>query len=51
MDRMQKAVVTSLILTSALAWIASIDQLDMMIAMNDDFHDYLQLIANFTFYW
>jgi predicted metal-binding membrane protein len=33
MDRVQKAVVTSLIATSALAWIASIDQPDMMIAM------------------
>jgi predicted metal-binding membrane protein len=33
MDRMQKAVVTSLIATSALAWIASIDQPDMMVAM------------------
>ena len=33
MDRVQKAVVTSLIATSALAWIASIDEPDMMIAM------------------
>jgi predicted metal-binding membrane protein len=33
MDRVQKAVVTSLIATSALAWIASTDQPDMMIAM------------------
>jgi Predicted metal-binding integral membrane protein (DUF2182) len=33
MDRVQKAVVISLIATSALAWIASIDQPDMMIAM------------------
>jgi predicted metal-binding membrane protein len=33
MDRVQKAVVTSLITTSALAWIATTDQPDMMIAM------------------
>ncbi len=33
MDRVQKAVVVSLIATSALAWVASIDQPDMMIAM------------------
>ena len=33
MDRVQKAVVTSLIATSALAWIASINQPDMMVAM------------------
>jgi predicted metal-binding membrane protein len=33
MERVQKAVVISLIATSALAWIASIDQPDMMIAM------------------
>lgn len=33
MDRVQKAVVISLVATSALAWIASINQPDMMIAM------------------
>jgi predicted metal-binding membrane protein len=33
MDRVQKAVVISLIATSAIAWIASIDQPDMMVAM------------------
>ncbi len=33
MDRIQKAVVISLITTSAIAWIASIDQPDMMVAM------------------
>lgn len=33
MDRVQKAVVASLIATSALAWIASINQPDMMVAM------------------
>jgi predicted metal-binding membrane protein len=33
MNRVQKAVVISLIATSALAWIASIDQPDMMVAM------------------
>jgi predicted metal-binding membrane protein len=33
MDKVQKAVVTSLIATSALAWIASINQPDMMLAM------------------
>ena len=33
MEKVQKAIVVSLILTSALAWIASIDQPDMMIAM------------------
>ena len=33
MDRVQKAVVISLITTSAIAWIASIDQPDMMVAM------------------
>lgn len=33
MDRVQKAVVVSLITTSAIAWIASIDQPDMMVAM------------------
>jgi predicted metal-binding membrane protein len=33
MDRVQKAVVMSLIATSAIAWIASIDQSDMMVAM------------------
>jgi predicted metal-binding membrane protein len=33
MDKVQKAVVTSLIATSALAWIASINQPDMMVAM------------------
>ncbi len=33
MDRVQKAIVISLIATSAIAWIASIDQPDMMVAM------------------
>ncbi len=33
MNRVQKAVVISLITTSAIAWIASIDQPDMMVAM------------------
>jgi predicted metal-binding membrane protein len=33
MDKVQKAVVTSLVATSALAWIASINQPDMMVAM------------------
>ncbi len=33
MDRVQKAVVISLITTSAIAWIVSIDQPDMMVAM------------------
>ncbi|MDQ3909359.1 MAG: DUF2182 domain-containing protein, partial [Thermoproteota archaeon] len=33
MDRVQKAIVMSLITTSALAWIASINQPDMMAAM------------------
>jgi hypothetical protein len=33
MDRVQKAVAISLIATSAIAWIASIDQPDMMVAM------------------
>ncbi|HEU4448162.1 MAG TPA: DUF2182 domain-containing protein [Nitrososphaeraceae archaeon] len=33
MDRVQKAIVMSLITTSALAWIASINQPDMMVAM------------------
>jgi predicted metal-binding membrane protein len=33
MDRVKKAVVTSLIGTSAVAWIASINQPDMMVAM------------------
>lgn len=33
MDRVQKAVVMSLITTSAIAWIASINQPDMMVAM------------------
>jgi predicted metal-binding membrane protein len=33
MDRVQKAVVISLIATSAIAWISSIDQPDMMVAM------------------
>jgi predicted metal-binding membrane protein len=33
MDRVQKALVISLIATSALAWIASINQPDMMVAM------------------
>jgi predicted metal-binding membrane protein len=33
MNRVQKAVVVSLIATSAIAWIASIDQPDMMVAM------------------
>jgi predicted metal-binding membrane protein len=33
MDRVQKVVVISLIATSAIAWIASIDQPDMMVAM------------------
>src|SRR5919107_2935588 len=33
MDKVPKAVVTSLIGTSALAWIASINQPDMMVAM------------------
>ncbi len=33
MDRVPKAIVTSLIATSALAWIASINQPDMMAAM------------------
>jgi predicted metal-binding membrane protein len=33
MNRVQKAVVISLIATSTIAWIASIDQPDMMIAM------------------
>ena len=34
MDRVQKAVVISLIITSAIAWFASIDSPDMMVAMN-----------------
>ena len=34
MDRVQKAVVISLIATSVIAWIASIDSPDMMVAMN-----------------
>src|SRR5918994_1508375 len=34
MDRVQKAVVISLITTSAIAWFASIDSPDMMVAMN-----------------
>lgn len=33
MDRVQKAVIISLIATSAIAWIASVDQPDMMVAM------------------
>src|SRR5919109_5338958 len=33
MDRVQKAVVTSLIGTSAIAWIVSISQPNMMVAM------------------
>ena len=33
MDRVQKAVVISLIITSAIAWFASIDSPDMMVAM------------------
>ena len=33
MNRVQKAVVISLITTSAIAWIASVDQPDMMVAM------------------
>src|ERR671915_1248909 len=33
MDKTQKAVAASLIATSALAWIASINQSDMMVAM------------------
>jgi predicted metal-binding membrane protein len=33
MDRVQKVVVISLVATSALAWIASINQPDMMVAM------------------
>src|SRR5919112_2601639 len=33
MDRVQKAVVISLITTSAIAWLASIDSPDMMVAM------------------
>jgi predicted metal-binding membrane protein len=33
MDKVEKAVVTSLMATSALAWIASINQPDMMVAM------------------
>ncbi len=33
MDRVQKAVIISLVATSALAWIASINQPDMMVAM------------------
>src|SRR5215210_3394877 len=33
MDKTQKAVIASLIATSALAWIASINQPDMMVAM------------------
>src|SRR5919107_1262145 len=33
MNRIQKAIVASLIATSALAWIASINQPDMMVAM------------------
>src|SRR5918992_6347823 len=33
MDKTQKAVAASLIATSALAWIASINQPDMMVAM------------------
>jgi hypothetical protein len=32
-DRVQKAVIMSLIATSAIAWIAYIDQPDMMVAM------------------
>jgi hypothetical protein len=32
-DRVQKAVIMSLIATSAIAWIAYIDQSDMMVAM------------------
>ena len=34
MDRVQKAVVISLIATCVIAWIASIDSPDMMVAMN-----------------
>src|SRR5919204_4437773 len=33
MNRIQKAIIASLIATSALAWIASINQPDMMVAM------------------
>jgi predicted metal-binding membrane protein len=33
MERVQKALLISLIVTSALAWIASVDQPDMMVAM------------------
>src|ERR671923_548519 len=33
MNRMQKAIIASLITTSAVAWIASINQPDMMVAM------------------
>src|SRR5919108_6248869 len=33
MNRIQKAVVISLIATSAIAWVASIDQPNMMVAM------------------
>jgi predicted metal-binding membrane protein len=33
MNRVQKAVVISLVATSAIAWVASIDQPDMMVAM------------------
>jgi hypothetical protein len=32
-DRVQKAVIMSLIATSAIAWIAYIDQPDMMVAV------------------
>ncbi len=48
MNRVQKAVVVSLIATSAIAWIASIDQPDMMVAMTTY---NLLLISLFTASW
>ena len=48
MDKVSKAVVISLIATSALAWIASINQPDMMVAMTN--YDPLS-ISLFTASW
>jgi predicted metal-binding membrane protein len=48
LNKIQKAVVASLIATSALAWIASINQPDMMIAMTT--HNLLS-ISLFTASW
>ena len=48
MDRVQKAIVMSLIATSTLAWIASINQPDMMVAMTS--YDPLS-ISLFTISW